>query len=146
MKPFLLILLLLAFTRPLVAGSADAIIRGKTESGRTAVELHVGDVDGLIRFVKLTVDGESYTIKDAESAPQTVVRDKKNQVYFLLLTAGDRRFRLWMIPHTEKIITQGSGALHSRFAAVLEATDPRKANKGKLTPRITLGCTLDWEI
>lgn len=35
---------------------------------------------------------------------------------------------------------------HSRFAAVLEATDPRKANQGKLTPRITLGCTLDWEI
>jgi len=75
-----------------------------------------------------------------------VVRDPKHHVYFVTLDAGARQFRVWMIPHSEKILQQGSGVYRSRFAAVLEATDPRKANDGKLTPRITLGCTLNWEI
>ncbi|WP_395752236.1 hypothetical protein [Prosthecobacter sp.] len=145
MNRFLLFLLLL-ITNPLMAGSADAVIRGKTESGRTAFELRVGDIEGSVSFVKLTIDGESYTIPNVESSSQTVVRDPKNQVYFLVLEAGGRKFRLWMIPNTEKIITKGPGSYHSRFAAVLEATDPRKKNEGKLTERITLGCTLDYEI
>lgn len=145
MKQTLLSLLAL-ITSPLMAGSADAVICGKTESGRTALEVRVGDMEGPIRSVKLTIDGETYSITDAEHSLQTVIRDPKNQVYFLILNDRGLEFRLWMIPNTEKIAKQGAGSHHSRFAAVLEASDPRKEKKGKLTPRITLGCTLDWEI
>ncbi|WP_395736346.1 hypothetical protein [Prosthecobacter sp.] len=142
--PFLFLLLLIS--NPLMAGSADAVIRGKTESGRTAFELRVGDIEGPISFVKLTIDGETYTIPNVESSSQTVVRDPENQVYFLVLNAGGKEFKLWMIPNTEKVTKKGPGSYHSRFAAVLEATDPRKQNEGKMTERITLGCTLDYEI
>lgn len=142
----ILLFLLFAATGPLIAGSAEALIQGKTESGRTHFELLVGDIEGSIRSVKLTIDGESYTIEEADSSPQTVIRDPRNGVYFLTLEKGDRVFRLWMIPHSEKTLEQGQGVYRSRFAAVLEATDPRKGKEGALTPRITIGCTLDWEI
>jgi hypothetical protein len=147
-KPMIrhLICLLLAVASPLMAGSADAVVRGKTESGRTEVEVRVGDMDGLIRSVKLTIDGESYSSTAGDDAPQSVIRDPKNGVYVLVLEADGRKFRLWMIPRSEKIIEQGAGVYRSRFAAVIEATDPRKAKSAELTPRITLGCTLDWEI
>jgi hypothetical protein len=51
-----------------------------------------------------------------------------------------------MVPSSEKITEKGHGVFRSTFAAVLEATDPRKKNQAKLTPRIFIGCKLDWEI
>lgn len=141
----LILSMILGLSLSAMAGSSDAIIRGKTESGRTEVEIHVGDIDGLIRYVKLSVDGKSYTISGADSAPQSVIRDRENGIYVLVLRAEGREFRLWMIPKSEKISEQGNGVYRSRFAAVIEATDPRKGD-GSFTPRITIGCQLDWEI
>jgi hypothetical protein len=140
----LILTVILGLTLPAFAGSADAIIRGKTESGRTEVEVRVGDIDGLIQYVKLTVDGKSYTISDADLLPQSVIRDSENGIYVLILNAEGREFRLWMIPKSEKIAEQGNGIYRSSFAAVIEATDPRKSD-GSLTPRITIGCKLDYE-
>ena len=137
--------LILGLPLPALAGSADAVIRGKTESGRTEIEVRVGDIDGSIRSVSLSVDGKSFTISGADSAFQSVVRDRENGVYVLVLRAEGREFRLWMIPKSEKITEQGSGVYRSSFAAVIEATDPRRSD-GSLTPRITIGCKLDWEI
>jgi hypothetical protein len=122
------------------------VIQGKTASGRTELTVLVGDIDGFIRSVKLTIDGKSYHTVDAESFDQVVIRDPANGVYVLSLNAEGRRFRLWMVPGTEKIIQQGSGVYRSRFGAILEATDPRQEQGGELTPRITIGCTLDWSI
>lgn len=121
------------------------MIRGKTESGRTELEIRVGDIDGLIRSVKLTIDGESYLVDGAEALPQAIIRDQENGVYFLILDATECKFRFWMVPGSEKITEQGPGLFRSKFAAVLEATDPRKENHAKMTPRITIGCTLEWE-
>jgi hypothetical protein len=141
----LIISLILGFTLPAFAGSADAIIRGKTESGRTEVEVHVGDINGLIRYVKLTVDGKSFTVSDADMLSQSVIDDRENGIYVLVLRAEGREFRLWMIPKSEKVTKQGSGVYRSSFAAVIEATDPRKSD-GSFTPRITIGCRLDYQI
>jgi hypothetical protein len=141
----LLLCLICALPLPAIAGSADAIIRGRTESGRTEVEIHVGDIDGPISYVKLSVDGKSYTISNADSSPQSVIRDEQHGIYVLVLHAEDREFRLWMIPKSEKITGQGSGFFRSRFAAVIEATDPRKTD-GSFTPRITIGCKLEYAI
>ncbi|MDP0491966.1 MAG: hypothetical protein Q7Q71_13030 [Verrucomicrobiota bacterium JB023] len=127
------------------AGSADAVIRGKTESGRTEIEILVGDIDGLVRSVALTIDGESYRISEDEMTFQSVVRDQANGVYFLVLNAGAKEFRLWMIPDSEKVLEKDENSYRSRFGAVLEATDPRETD-GSLTPRITIGCSLDYEI
>jgi len=141
----LLTCLLLGFTLPVIAGSADAVIRGKTESGRTELEVRVGDIDGLIRYVSLTIDGKNYKITEAESAFQSVIRDRKNGVYVLVVQSNEKTFRLYMIPNSEKGIEQGGGYYRSRFAAVIEATDPREED-GTWTPKITIGCTLDWSI
>lgn len=142
----LFVCLLLTMAGSAQAGSADAVIRGKTESGRTAVEVRVGDIDGLIRSIKLTIDGESYFINDAEGSSQSVIRDAENGVYFITLRADGRTFHLWMIPGSEKNIKKGNGFYHSTFAAFIEATDTRKDKSGDFTPRITIGCTLDYEI
>ena len=142
----LLTCLLLAASTPVLAGSADAIIRGKTESSRTEIEVLVGDMVGQVRSVKVKIDGESYSIGENEITDETVIRDPQNGIYVIILKAGGKVFRLWMIPRTEKVRQQGNGVYFSRFAAVLEATDPRKAKAGNLTERITIGCTLDYSI
>ncbi len=51
-----------------------------------------------------------------------------------------------MVPGSEKIISQSDGSLHTRFAAVIEASDPRKDDKWSMTPRITIGCELEYSI
>ena len=141
----LLFCILLALNLPVSAGSADAIIKGETSSGRTSFEVHVGDLDGLIRFVSLTIDGKSYEITEADSSFQSVIRDSKNGVYVLVIQTKEQNFRLYMIPGSEKNIEKGDGFYRSTFAAVIEATDPRKDN-GSWTPKITIGCHLDYSI
>lgn len=139
-------ILALAFlVTPTLAGSADAMIRGKTQSGRTEVRVEIGDIEGSIRSVNLTIDGKSYTLSGEGEGKQSVIRDRGNGLYVLILHAEGKVFRLWMIPGSEKVTNQSPGVYRSRFGAVIEATDPRK-EYGSMTPRITIGCTLDWEI
>lgn len=140
-----MISLMFGLSLHVAAGSANAMIRGKTESGRTEVEISVGDIDGFINHVKLSVDGKSYKISGADTANQTVIRDRENGVYVITIRTDQKDFRLWMIPKSETIAEAGDGVYRSRFAAVIEATDPRKTD-GSFTPRITIGCKLDWSI
>ncbi len=142
----LFICLFLAISPVLRAGTAETVIRGNTESGRTQIEVRVDDGGSRISYVKLTIDGESYSIDDVDSLPQAFIRDDKNSVFFVVVEARGRQFRLWMVPKSEKVIEQEPGTYRSRFAAVIEATDPRKAKGGQLTPWITIGCTLEWKI
>lgn len=127
----------------LFAGSADAHIVGTTSSGRTSVEVDVGDIDGILGRAKLTIDGKSYEITQGR---QTVIRDEANSIYVLMIESETQIFRMWMIPNTEKVIPCTDGATKIRFGAIIEATDPRQDEKWKLTPRITIGCTLNYEI
>lgn len=130
----------------LFAGSNDAVISGKTESGRTVFKLLVGDITGSIRSAELTIDGKSYLVKEGEIRHQTVIRDEKNGIYVLIFETDEQLFRLWMIPHSEKVSQDTDGSYHSTFGAVLEATDPRESGKHALSPRITIGCSLRYEI
>ena len=144
-KPYITLILLLV-TGITYAGSADAIIRGETSSKRTAIEVHVGDITGLISYVKWTVDGKTYEIKEGEGLPQTVIKDTENGVYLLTISSKDKDFKLWMIPGTEKILEKTGSGMRTQFAAVIEASDPREKGKWTLTPRITIGCKLDYSI
>ena len=142
-----LLLSLLIITSSLYAGSGPAFISGKTSSGRTAIEISVEDMSGTINSVKLTVDGKSLEMKSSDNATQqTIISDVKNGVYVLVLKSDSQVFKLWMIPGTNKITKQTDGSYHSTFAAIIEATDPRENNGWKLTPRITIGCTLKYDI
>jgi len=131
------------FSSLVYAGSNDATITGITSSKRTKVEISVGDVTGLIRKVNLTVDGKSYILTPKNS---TVFKDDENGVYVLIAESNDYHFKMWMIPGSEKIVSKTSSSLKTTFAAVIEATDPRKGDKWKMTPRITIGCKLDYSI
>ncbi|MGJ8677327.1 MAG: hypothetical protein ACSHX0_07400 [Akkermansiaceae bacterium] len=137
------IFLFLISLSSLHAGSADAVIKGQTSSGRTSVEILVQDMVGPINRVKLEIDGESYIITDAK---ETVIEDRKNGVYILLIESETAVFRMWMIPGTEKNIKTSDSSYECTFAAIIEATDPRKKHKWTLTPRITIGCKLIYSI
>jgi|GEM_PF-5565424 len=142
MKPLFLLLIFLSSILA-HAGSADAIISGKSASGRTALELHVQDIGGMVNFAKVTIDGKSYTLKEGKD---TVVDDLKHGVYVVVFESSEKIIRLWMIPKSHKTIKEASGVYHSRFQAILECSDPRKTDKWSFAPRITLNCTLKWEI
>lgn len=140
----LLVMLVVGLLPCVEAGSADAVLRGKSSSGRTEFELKVGDLDGLIRWVRVAIDGKEYVIDDADRWRQTVVRDQKNEIYVMVLETDSRTVRFWMVPGSERVIEQRRGAYRSEFKAILEASDPR--DDGRDTPRIVLECRLDWEI
>jgi len=146
MKTLLAIIcLLVAYTA--FAGSADAIIKGKTSSERTNLEISVGDISGLIRYVRFTIDGETIEIADgSKDVYQTVIHDPQNGIYVLVIEDSTAKFVLWMIPGTEKVSEEGPGYYKSRFAAVIQGTDPRRDSKYEFTSQIVIGCTLDWRI
>lgn len=126
-----------------VAGSNDAFIKGETSSKRTSLEVSVSDITGTLNKAKLTIDGKSYEISGDN---QTVIRDKVNGVYILIVENETHIFRMWMIPGSEKVTSKGENHYNSTFAAVIEATDPRKSEKWHLAPRITIGCSLKYSL
>ena len=130
------------------AGSADAIIKGETASKRTNFELHVGDLDGLVRYLKFTVDGKGYQFSEDQISDSTVIRDQKIGVYVIVMQAENRKFKIWMIPGSEKVKVNGPGKYRSTFAAKIEASDPRKPaeQSWRMTPVITIGCRIDYSI
>ena len=139
----LIVTIFLIFSPFVFAGSNDAKISGVTSSSRTEVELLVGDVTGLISKITLKIDGKSYTFTPEDS---TVIKDNDSDTYILIAENDHYVFRMWMVPGSEKIISKSHGSLSTRFAAVIEATDPRKGDKWSITPRITIGCKLNYSI
>lgn len=137
---FLVLSLFFILNTIAIAGSSDAQITGVTASKRTSFELSVGDIDGLIR---LTVDDKTYRFVPDNSI---VIRDEDNGVYVLIAENEKYHVKVWMVPGSEKVLTKGNGVLKTSFAAVIEATDPRKNDKWSQTPRITIGCMLDYSI
>lgn len=145
---FVLLVVFLLLSGGVQAGSADAIITGKTSSGRTELEVAVQDITNQFRWAKLTIDGESmeFRFDEADDMRSTVIRDVENGFYFLMMECEEKVFRLWMVPGSETVLVNTSGSYRSRFAAVIEATDPRKNGKWALTPRITIGCVMVYSV
>jgi hypothetical protein len=108
------------------AGSADAVIKGRTGTGRTQLEIHVQDISGSVTYVKLTIDGKSLEIKNCsgKGVHQDVIYDPKNKVYTISLQSPEGSLKFWMIPKTQKI-TRGEYSEKWTFSAVVQGTDPR---------------------
>lgn len=141
MKSLFLFLSLLV---PLVlqAGSSDAIISGKSASGRTTVKILVRDLDGQVPEINFSIDGESYTLKDPESF---VVRDQKRQVYTIAATQDEKQVIFYLIPGTETVLDASGHRYRSKFQAIIQGTEPRP-NQELQSKKITLFCTLDYSL
>jgi hypothetical protein len=125
------------------AGSdGTAIIKGKTGTGRTQVEIHTSDIDQGVKYLKFTIDGKSYEFNLWEEKKKEtygyIIHDRKNQVFTIFVDNRKIDFKFWMVPGTRKI--EGETSEHWSFYAYVEATDPREfteeTRNEPISPRI----------
>lgn len=128
------------------AGSADAIIKGWTGTGRTQLLLHVGDISELPRYLKFTIDGKSLEMTEKEIECQSVICDIKNKIYTVSVRSSRGEFRLWMIPASLKVLASTPHKAKWMFRAIAVGTDPRQDYPWTFSPEIELACTLEYEI
>lgn len=139
--------LLLALVLPAFAGSADAIIKGKSASGRTVVEGYSMDVEGPVTGFKISIDGETLLFK--EQTITSAIVDRKLKVAVFSGVAKDySHFTLVVDPKTLVIKTGAHSEEIWTFEAVLKCTDPRPADQQTEAPRtgIRLSCTLNYSV
>ncbi len=153
MKILTILLLNALLITPLLAGAdGTAIIKGKSSSGRTLLELHTSDIDRGVKYLKFTIDGKSYEFdvrKDSETYGY-VVHDRKNKVFTVVIDNKKIDFKFWMVPAKQKITEQKGHSEKWTFDAYVEATDPREFNdqtrNDPIAPKIYLNCTLDYSL
>ena len=153
MKFFAIALLSILLIIPLFAGSdGTAIIKGRSGTGRTLLELHTSDISHGVKYVKFTIDGKSYEFdlrKDKDTYGY-VVHDHKSKVFTVVIDNKKIDFKFWMIPSKQKIIEQKGTSEKWEFYAYVEATDPRgfddQTRNQPMSPKIYLHCTLDYSL
>jgi len=153
MKFLTTLLLSLLIINPLLGGSdGTAIIKGRSGTGRTLLELHTSDIGGGVKYIKFTIDGKSYEF-DVRKDPETygyVIHDHKNEVFTVFVDNKKIDFKFWMIPGKRKIKEQKGTSEKWEFYAYVEATDPREfsdeTRNHPMSPRIYLYCTLDYNL
>ena len=135
------------------AGSdGTAVIKGRSGTGRTLLELHTSDIGEGVKYLKFTIDDKSYEF-DVRKDPDTygyVIHDHKSKVFTVFIDNKKIDFKFWMIPEKQKITEQKGTSEKWKFYAYVEATDPRgftdKTRNHPMSPRIYLYCTLDYSL
>ena len=153
MKTLAILLLSFFFLTPLYAGSdGTAIIKGRSGTGRTLLELHTSDIGEGVKFLKFTIDGKSYEfdVRKDEETYGYVIHDHENKVFTVFVDNRKIDFKFWMIPGKQKITEQKGTSEKWEFDAYVEATDPREFSEETrnepMSPRIHLHCTLDYSL
>ena len=148
-----ILLLSLLFVNPLFAGSdGTAIIKGRSGTGRTLLELHTSDIGKGVRYLKFTIDGKSYEfhVSNDHDTYGYVVHDQKSGVFTVCVDNEEIDFKFWMIPGKQKVKEQKDTSEKWEFYAYVEATDPREfteeTRNHPVSPRIYLYCTLDYNL
>lgn len=138
---------------PLLAGSdGTAVIKGRSGTGRTLIELHTSDIGAGVKYFKVTIDEKSYEfdLRKEKGTYGYVIHDRKNDVFTVVVDNERIDFKFWMIPKTRKITEQMGTAEKWQFYAYVEATDPREFNQDTrnhpISPKIYLYCTLDYNL
>ena len=129
-----------------------AVIKGRSGTGRTQIEIHTSDIDNGVKYLKFTTDGKSYEFNlREEEAKETygyIIHDWKNQVFTVFVDNEKIDLKFWMIPGTRK--TKQGSPHHWKFFAYVQGTDPREftheTRNHPLSPRIYLHCTLDYSL
>lgn len=153
MKFFTILLLCSVLGNPLIAGSdGTAVIKGRSGTGRTLLELHTSDISAGVKYLKFTIDGKSYEVdvrKDQDTYGY-VIHDHKHKVFTVFVDNKKIDFKFWMIPTKQKITEQHGTSEKWEFFAYVEATDPREftdeTRNDPISPRIYLYCTLDYNL
>lgn len=136
------------------AGSAVAVVKCKSASGRTKVEVLNQDQVQFLSL-KFTIDGESisYTVDSDDgqgviNATGSNVVKLRDKVYTAAAkhSSGDRHgfVEMWAIPAS--IQSQGSDGSRYKFKANIEGTDPRAAKEGDWSPQIEVDCEYSYSI
>ncbi len=153
MKILLITILVVLSTQFTYAGSdGTAIIKGKSGTGRTQIEIHTTDIDNGVKYLKYTIDNKSYEFNLVnDKANETygyVIHDSKNQVFTVFVDNKKIDFKFWMIPGTRE--TKEDSNHKWKFFAYVEGTDPREfteeTRNHPMSPRIYLHCTLDYSL
>ena len=153
MKKLVSLLSVVLLTLPAFAGSeGTAIIKGKSGSGRTEIELHTIDIGNAVKYVKFTIDGKSYefdlTKEKVKDTYGYVIYDSKHQVFTVFVDNKQINFKFWMIPGTRVVDKESDNKW--KFSAYVEATDPRgfddKTRNFPMAPVVQLNCTLDYSL
>ena len=152
-KHLLGLALLSLLTLPAIAGSdGTAVIKGKSGTGRTQLELHTSDIGYGVKYLKFTIDGKSYEF-NVRKDPDTygyVIHDHKHKVFTVIVDNQKIDFRFWMLPQKKKVLEQKGSSEKWEFEAYIEATDPRKfteeTRNQPMAPKIHLFCTLDYSL
>ena len=148
MKTILIALLTAISMHSSYAGAdGTAVIKGRSGTGRTQIEIHTSDVENGVKYLKYTIDGKSYEFNLREEKPKEtygyIVHDWKNQVFTIFVDNKKIDLKFWMIPGTRK--TENDSQDCWSFFAYVEGTDPREFSEETrnhpLSPRIYLHCT-----
>lgn len=129
-----------------------AVIKGKSGTGRTLIEIHTSDIDNGVKYLKYMIDGKSYEFNLREEKTKEtygyIIHDWKNQVFTVFVDNKQIDFKLWMIPGTRR--TENDSMSQWSFFAYVEGTDPREFSKETrnhpLSPRIYLHCSLEYSL
>lgn len=153
MKLISFALLAIISIHPAFAGAdGTAVIKGRSGTGRTQVEIHTSDIDNGVKYIKFTIDGKSYEFNPREEKHREtygyIIHDWKHQVFTIFVDNEKIDFKFWMIPGTRK--TEPKSPDNWKFFAYVEGTDPREytsdTRNNPLSPRIYLYCTLDYSL
>lgn len=144
MKKYFLLCSLLATFFMANAGSNEAILRGKSASGRTTFEAKLQDIYSF-NEATYTVDGMSASF--GTDLCSSINFSAKYGIFTLNLYVSDGEgwMQLYAIPSTFEIITNTNGKQHYKFKAIFKGKDPRP-DKEYNTPEIELDCELIYEI
>ncbi|MCK5902806.1 MAG: hypothetical protein KAG28_06630 [Cocleimonas sp.] len=149
MKKLLVILFLLLISITAYAGSADAIIKCQSGSGRTHLKLLDQDLSALFTGGELSIDKKSITF-DHEDDSGRIISDLKRGVYVIHYynTKNDITLEFYAVPKTIKKTELDDYSTSYKFNAIIGAgsTDPRDKNKNALDKTIWLDCTLKYRV
>jgi len=153
MKYLIITILSMLLIKPLSAGSdGTAIIKGKSGTGRTLLELHTSDIGNGVKYLKFTIDGKSYEfdVRKDQDTYGYVIHDHKNKVFTVVIDNTKIDFRFWMLPSKQKITAQKGTSEKWEFEAYVVATDPREfdgeTRNEPMSPQIHMFCTLDYNL
>lgn len=129
-------------------GSSTAILKCKSDSGRTEFYAELQDIEGFLEKAILTIDSTKLEYFTDES---NIVFDPKNGVFTMSIddfkNRGDlphKYLKFWAIPETFKILDDRSHNQIYEFKAKIDGSEFRTWKEFHL-PTITLNCKLEYK-
>jgi hypothetical protein len=153
-KIVLIALYLFLLPSCLLSGSADAVIKCKSGSGRTVLHFLDQDIQGTFQGGTFSIDGKSIvyapSYSDGESNDYSrMIVNMKEGVYTLNYQDKKHHLAFYALPNSVHKIPKEGFDDYYRFSAVVDwrSTDPRSTEWDKrLKKQIWLGCTLSYGI